>query len=525
MIKRILVGGLLLISIISGYFFFTPQELNVGAELPDAPALFETSLAAPITATADSFTLTSNTVRGGGSLSGYNCFTIDEGSAQAEFVCGTASSTSVTGVTRGISPSDGTTAVAALQFAHRRGASVKITDFPIIQILRNQNNGEATFENALRYAGSVVPSSADELADVGYVLSVVNGGTVNFDALVVSGIAGETLSTSTLVYFATTTQRWNKVDTDSTATFQGVAIGLTRGAGTNGNAIGGGGVLLKGLQTGLSGQTAGATYYASSSAGTFSTATSVLPIGQAKSTTELQFDPVMFDIPRLGFNNIWTGTNTFNATTTFNGMTLGFGTASTSVITTLATSTYRKSENVKVIALEMCGGGAGGAGADTDDTHGWGKGGAAGGYLKKIFLSSQLASSTTIVIGAGGTGGTRSGSPTTGGVGGTTIFGFSATTTGGSATNLTEEYPNAGGTATGGNINIAGGISGYGMLNNNEVRITQGASSPLGQGGYVQNSASVNATGYCSGGAGSSESDGVDGGAGTQGVIIITEYF
>ncbi len=312
---NILAGLVGILTVFTGYLFFSNQVdnvISVGTELPDAPALFETSLAAPITATADSFTLTANSVRGGGSLSGYNCFTIDEGSAQAEFVCGTASSTSVTGVTRGISPSDGTSAVSALQFAHRRGASVKITDFPIIQIIRNQNNGEATFENALRYAGSVVPSGADDLADVGYVLSVVNGGTVNFDALVVAGTAGETLATSTLVYFKTSDQRWWKVDTDDTTTYQDRAVGLTRGTGTAANPISGGGILLKGLQTGLSGLTAGETYNASTSAGTFSTVTSDLPIGQAKSTTELYFDPVMIGVPRLATDNTWTGTNTFS---------------------------------------------------------------------------------------------------------------------------------------------------------------------------------------------------------------------
>lgn len=422
MIKRLLIATTLLITIIGGgYYFLYPQPLGVGAELPDAPALFETSLAAPITATADSFTLTSNTVSGGGSLSGYQCFTIDEGSAQAEFVCGTASGTAVTGVTRGISPSDGVSEVAALKFAHRRGASVKITDFPVIQIIRNQNNGEATFENALRYAGSVVPSSADDLADVGYVLSVVNGGTVNFDALVVSGTAGETLATSTLVYFATTTQRWFKVDTDSTATFQNVALGLTRGAGATAGSISGGGVLLKGLQTGLSGLTAGGTYHASSSAGDFNTATSVLPIGIAKSTTELMFDPVMLSIPRLGFNNTWTGTNSFSATTTFTGNVLGLYTRTVYS----ASTTYTKPANVKYIKVEAWGGG--GSGGSDNSASSEVSGGGGGVYVEKIIDASQLSATTSIVIGVGGT----AVSGNYGNSGGTTSFGSFVTAYGG----------------------------------------------------------------------------------------------
>ncbi|WP_375158732.1 hypothetical protein [Bradyrhizobium sp. RDT46] len=43
--------------------------------------------------------LVANGVRGGGALSGFECFTIDEGRTDAEYVCGTISGTSVTGMT------------------------------------------------------------------------------------------------------------------------------------------------------------------------------------------------------------------------------------------------------------------------------------------------------------------------------------------------------------------------------------------------------------------------------------------
>lgn len=299
-----------ILTVFIGYFLFVPGQLNVGTELPDAPALFETSLAAPITSTASTMTLTSNSVRGGGSLSGYNCFTIDEGSAQAEFVCGTASSTSVTGLVRGISPSDGTTADTDLQFSHRRGASVKITDFPIVQILRNQNNGDATFENVLRYAASVVPNGASDLADVGYVLSVVNGGAVNFDALVVAGTAGETVATGTVVYFDGTDQEWKKVDTDTSTTYQNVPVGIAQGAGVNGGSIGGGGVLLAGLDETQTSMTIGSTYYASTTAGGIGLTANGMRLGKAKSATQLYVTPVL-DMTFV--NNTWVGTNSFAA--------------------------------------------------------------------------------------------------------------------------------------------------------------------------------------------------------------------
>jgi len=505
MIKRLLAGVALLIMMAAGgYYFFTPDTLDIGAELPNAPALFETSLAAPITATADSLTLTSNTVRGGGSLSGYNCFTIDEGSAQAEFVCGTASGTAVTNVTRGISPSDGTSADTDLQFSHRRGASVKITDFPIIQLLRNQNNGEATFENALRYAGSVTPSSADELADVGYVLSVVNGGTVTFDALTVAGTAGETLATSTLVYFKSSDQRWWKVDTDDTATFQNVALGLTRGSGTAGTSVLNGGVLLSGLQTGLTGLTAGATYHASSSAGSFNTATSVLPIGVAKSTTELYFDPVMLGVPRLAFNNTFTGTNTFT------GSVFGVGSASTTVYTESAT--YTKSSNLRYVIVEVQA--AGGNGASALTTSQKSSGGGGGAYCRRTIPATSLSATTSVVVGA---------------VGATSSFGTFCTSQAGTSGLSDGTNGVAGGTATGGDINIPGQTSGAGDGTAATGLAGYGGDSFLGFGGSARNpgQAGENGVGYGGGGGGGSANDATDraGGTGAPAVVIITEVF
>lgn len=176
---NILAGLIGVIAVFTGYLFLNSQVISVGTELPQAVALFETSLAAPITSTANTMTLTSNSVRGGGSLSGYNCFTIDEGSAQAEFVCGTVATTTVTGLTRGISPLDGTTEDADLKFSHRRGASVKITDFPILQLLRNQNNGSSTFNNTLSYDSAVsIATSSNQITYASWVQQAITGQSV-----------------------------------------------------------------------------------------------------------------------------------------------------------------------------------------------------------------------------------------------------------------------------------------------------------------------------------------------------------
>lgn len=153
------------------------DTLPIGAELPSTVAVFETSLQAPITSSATSMTLTANSIRGGGSVSGYTCFTLDEGNTNAETVCGTVSGTSVTSLQRGISQANGTTTVSALQFSHRRGANVKITDFPIIQLLKAQNNGEDTFENLLSYATTTgACSDVDHLCDKAYIDSIAAQG-------------------------------------------------------------------------------------------------------------------------------------------------------------------------------------------------------------------------------------------------------------------------------------------------------------------------------------------------------------
>jgi hypothetical protein len=156
-----------------------PAPQPVGSALPSGTAVFETSLATPISSAATSMTLAANLIRGGGTLSGYECFTVDEGTAQAEFICGTASGTAVTNLERGVSPDDGVTQDSDLMFSHRRGASVKITDFPLIQRLRAQNSGEGTYESPLVYASSVGTTTLglndQNLASVAYANSLSFG--------------------------------------------------------------------------------------------------------------------------------------------------------------------------------------------------------------------------------------------------------------------------------------------------------------------------------------------------------------
>lgn len=135
----------------NGYKLYTKKNGVVGASIPVTPALYESSLASPISASVASLTLVRGTDIAGNSLSGYMCFTIDSGSPAVEFVCGTASSTNVTGLTRGIDPITGVTSVTSLKFSHRRGANVKITDYPVLSILARILNGDDTLPSGIKF--------------------------------------------------------------------------------------------------------------------------------------------------------------------------------------------------------------------------------------------------------------------------------------------------------------------------------------------------------------------------------------
>lgn len=152
--SAVIAFDIILILGIIGVWDFPPTAS--AATLPQSPALFETSLQSRISSTDTSMTLVANSVRGGSALSGYNCFTVDEGRSDQEFVCGTISGTSVTGLTRGLDPLTATTTNTSIRFAHRVGADVKVTDFPILAILRHQANGSDVFPNLLTYANTVL---------------------------------------------------------------------------------------------------------------------------------------------------------------------------------------------------------------------------------------------------------------------------------------------------------------------------------------------------------------------------------
>ena len=266
---------------------------GVGVAIPEGVAGFETSLQASVSSSATTMTLVKGTDVSGDNLSGTIGFTIDEGSANEEHVICTASATALTSCLRGLDPVD-LSEVTALQKTHRRGASVKITNFPLLQRLKRILNGDETIPNVITYdnASSSLIVGAGDLASKAYVDDVVTGGAISHDQLVEAGTAGETVAAGELVYFDDTDNEWKLVDADIATTTENVLMGIAQGSGTNGNAIAGG-VLKGGLDTNQSGLTPGALYYSSNTAGSIgsSAGTTERVIGFAKSATELYFDP------------------------------------------------------------------------------------------------------------------------------------------------------------------------------------------------------------------------------------------
>lgn len=159
------------------------QQLNVeqslGASIPVVLSLFQTSLQSAITSSATSMTLVLGTDRQGTTLSGFMCFTLDSGTAQAEYACGTVAGTAVTGLTRGIDPITGTTAVVALQFAHRRGADVRVTDFPVLTILARLLNGNDSIPSIMYYTNTNSFTTSTQIVSKAYVDGVAISGAPN----------------------------------------------------------------------------------------------------------------------------------------------------------------------------------------------------------------------------------------------------------------------------------------------------------------------------------------------------------
>lgn len=201
-----------------------------------------------------------------------------------------------------------------------------------------------------------------------------------------------------------------------------------------------------------------------------------------------------------------------------------------------SSGTYTPSAGMAYAVIECLGGGGGGGGATSGANNGNAGGGGAGSSSRKYVTSADIGASKAVVVGAGGA--TSTAGNSTGNAGGDTSVGSLCIGKGGAGGSGSAGADNirpggAGGVAGTGDVTGYGasGLSGNGM---NTVAFTggagQGASSPWGAGGIPNVSlsgAGGAATGYGAGGSGAASYNSggsFSGGAGSPGLVIITEY-
>lgn len=499
---------------IGGFFGYVPEqsyvevpveEESLGADtvLPIAGMTFYLS-GTGISSSATSFTLTSLTVTQNGKkitdseLSDIFYITLEPGSrTRQEIISCTAvvqnadGTATISGCTRGLAPITPYTASTTLQFAHAGGSIAIFSNPPQLY------NQVAVKDNDETITGSWLfptPVAGTNPATKDYVLSVVTGGTVSYDQIVVAGLAGETVATGTIVYLAASDSRWYKADNDLSYTYIDQTIGVTQGNGTAGNNVQGG-ILTYGLDSTQTGMTGGNYIFLSATVGATSTATTSQILGKAISATTMFFDPNLID-SSVYFPITFTSTTSITGILSVNATSTGdFGSASTTIFSSTGSSTYTKStsRNLRYIIIEGIGGGA-----NSNVT----VSGGGGGYFRKLINASSLSATTSVFVG-------NYGCPAE-----DTKFGSFATGYGGCVGGARQD----GGTAIGGDLNIQGGDgiqSGSGG--------TGGNYGVGGQSFWGSSSASFGEPqGY---GAGASGENGGGAVAGTQGLLIITEYF
>lgn len=204
-----------------------------------------------------------------------------------------------------------------------------------------------------------------------------------------------------------------------------------------------------------------------------------------------------------------------------------------------ASGNWTKPANLKYIEIEVIGGGGGGGGVQgAASGQGIAGGGGGGGYSKKKILAQDLAATESVTIGAGGNGAVAGNNA--GQIGGTSSFGSHAYAEGGTGgqgvTNgaAVGGQSGVGGLGVNGNLNIRGKDGRYGLVLNSLRAIDGGGGdSPRGWGmGGAYNAGFANATGetgtgYGGGGSGASAStnNNLGGGRGTNGIVVVYEYY
>jgi hypothetical protein len=224
-------------------------------------------------------------------------------------------------------------------------------------------------------------------------------------------------------------------------------------------------------------------------------------------------------------------------TYTYNGYgwTSGGNTLSISTQQFIASGIYTPRVGMQFCIIECLGGGAGGNGVWGAGSQVWSSGGGgSGGYSRKLSSAAAIGASQVVTIGANGAGGIGAASPGVGGAGGDTSVGSLCIAKGAPAPTIW--YSGGAGAVVGTGDVIAAGAPGGGGASvvSGSVTPGNGGSSAFGGGGGNQGWASgasflngLSATNYGSGGGGASTNDygaAANGGNGSPGIVIITEY-
>ncbi len=208
-----------------------------------------------------------------------------------------------------------------------------------------------------------------------------------------------------------------------------------------------------------------------------------------------------------------------------------------------ASGTWTKPTGLKRVIVEVVGGGGGSGGRDasTASTTVGAGGGGGGGYSMKVIEAASLGATETVTIGAAGTAGSTSGSAgTDAGDGGDTTFGAHCTGGGGSGSERAQDLGSertgyqggAGGTGSGGDLNIPGGAGEIGLSFNsgNSPMGGKGGASRFSGSGRNSASTSVGEAGQlygggASGGCSANSQSAGNGSAGAAGLCIVWEFY
>lgn len=276
--------------------FLQTQKHTLSASI----SLSDTSIA------LSSFNMPDGTAIVAGDLGSINYATIEPGTTREESISFTGlTSTTLTGVTRGLRFDAPYTQDTSLRVAHGAGAVLVLSNtVSFYDNFVNKNNDE-TYAETLTFTApnypkmdSVAndPTDDEQLATKDYVDKTAGGAAVSKNREVVAGNAGETVAAGNWVRLDPADSEWKKTDGSVTGTTDKIKIGVAQGAGTDGAAISGG-VLLSGLDSNQTGMTANTTQFISDTAGEISSSAGTVEraVGIAISTTEIIVDPYFAD--------------------------------------------------------------------------------------------------------------------------------------------------------------------------------------------------------------------------------------